>query len=58
MAEDEQKTLTCGCVVAAYRDFLGRVVGRILSRGGACARPEHQPDQVIILPGRDHARPE
>jgi len=58
MAEEEQKTLSCGCAVATYRDFLGRVVGRILSRGDACARPDHQPDQVVIMPGREHARPE
>ena len=58
MSEGEQKTLNCGCVVIAYRDFLGRVVGKVVTRGEQCVRPEHQPDQVIIMPGREHARPE
>jgi len=58
MSEGEQKTLACGCVAATYRDFLGRVVGKILTRGGECTRPEHAPDSVIIMPGREHARPE
>jgi hypothetical protein len=58
MTEAEQKTLNCGCVVAAYRDFLGRVVGKVLTRGDQCTRADHQPDQVIVMPGREHARPE
>jgi hypothetical protein len=58
MTDDAQKTLPCGCVAATYRDFLGRVVGRILTRGDQCSRPEHAPDQVIVMPGREHARPE
>ena len=58
MSEGDQKTLPCGCVVTAYRDFLGRVVGKVVTRGGQCARAEHEPGQVIILPGREHARPE
>jgi hypothetical protein len=58
VGENEQKTLSCGCVVSTYRDFLGRVVGTILTRGEQCVRSEHQPDQVVIMPGREHARPE
>jgi hypothetical protein len=44
--------------VIAYRDFHGRVVGKVVTRGAQCVRPEHQPDQVVIMPGREHARPE
>jgi len=58
MSEGDQKTLSCGCVVIAYRDFLGRVVGKVVTRGGQCARAGHEPDQVIVLPGREHARSE
>jgi hypothetical protein len=58
MTEESRKTLACGCDVRAYRDFLGRVVGTILTRGPECPRPEHQPDQTVVLPGREHARPE
>ena len=58
MSEGEQKTLACGCVAATYRDFLGRVVGTVVSRGEQCAHPEHAPGQVIIMPGRENARPE
>jgi hypothetical protein len=58
MTEGERKTLSCGCIVMTYRDFLGRVVGTIESRGEACDRPEHRPDQVVIMPGRENARPD
>jgi hypothetical protein len=58
MSEGEQKTLACGCMVATYRDFLGRGVGKILARGEQCQRPEHAPDQVVLMPGRENARPE
>ncbi len=58
MGEGEQKTLGCGCVAATYRDFLGRVVGTIVTRGEQCSRPEHAPGAVIIMPGRENARPE
>lgn len=58
MAEGERKTLSCGCVVTTYRDFLGRVVGKVVSRGDTCGRPEHQPDQIVIMPGRENARPD
>lgn len=55
---DAVKTLACGCQVRTYRDFLGRVVGTILARGTACTRAEHVPEAVVIMPGREHARPE
>jgi hypothetical protein len=58
MSDDAQKALPCGCVVTTYRDFLGRVVGRILTRGDQCQRPEHAPEQVVVMPGRENARPE
>ena len=55
---DETKSLACGCVVATYRDFLGRVVGRVVTQAEGCARQEHAPGKVVIMPGREHARPE
>jgi hypothetical protein len=33
-------------------------VGTIESRGEACDRPDHRPDQVVIMPGRENARPD
>ena len=54
----DRKTLPCGCDVDTYRDFLGRVVGTVITRGDQCTRDEHTPGQVIIMPGRDNARPE
>jgi hypothetical protein len=50
--------MTCGCEVETYRDFLGRVVGKVLTRGEQCPRPEHIVGQVVIMPGREHARPD
>jgi hypothetical protein len=50
--------LACGCRVTTSRDFLGRTVGRIVERGDACARDDHQPGVVLLMPGREHARPE
>ena len=58
MTESAAKTAPCGCEVKTYRDFLGRVVGTILKRGSECTRPEHTVGQTIIMPGREHARPE
>jgi hypothetical protein len=58
MTDGEQKTLACGCVVNAYRDFLGRGVGMVVTRAAQCERPEHAPGQVVLLPGRENARPE
>ncbi len=56
--EMDTKTLPCGCTVETYRDFLQRVVGRILEKGLECPRVEHGVGQVIIMPGREHARPD
>jgi hypothetical protein len=53
-----RKTLACGCEVRTYRDFLGRVVGAIVTPGTSCAKAEHVPEAVVIMPGREHARPE
>jgi hypothetical protein len=55
---DSTKTLPCGCQVRTARDFLGRVVGTVVVKGGQCAQPLHAPGQVIVMPGREHARPE
>jgi hypothetical protein len=56
MNEPVRKTLPCGCQVDAARDFLGRVVGTIISRAEQCSRPEHAPGRVVVMPGREHAR--
>lgn len=58
MTDNERKRLACGCEVETSRDFLGRVVGTILARSDTCPRTEHAPGQVIVMPGREHARPE
>jgi hypothetical protein len=58
MTNAERKTLPCGCQVDATRDFLGRVVGTIVVRGDQCTRTEHVPGHVLVMPGRDNARPE
>jgi hypothetical protein len=58
MSEDLVKMAPCGCEVRTYRDFLGRVVGTILTRGAACEQPAHVVGQTIIMPGRENARPE
>ena len=58
MADEVRKTLPCGCVVDTHRDFLGRVVGTIVERGESCAREEHSVGQLVVMPGREHARPE
>jgi hypothetical protein len=50
--------MKCGCEVETYRDFLGRVVGKVLTRGADCSRPDHVVGQVVIMPGRENARPE
>jgi hypothetical protein len=57
MTSPDSLTLTCGCTATSSRDRLGRVVGTIVSRGSACPRPDHQPGHVVLLPGREHARP-
>ena len=58
MAEEPVKTLPCGCQARTYRDFLGRVVGTIVEKAESCVRAEHTPGQTVIMPGREHARPE
>jgi hypothetical protein len=58
MTDSAVKTAPCGCEVRTYRDFLGRVVGTILTRGPECPRPEHGVGQTIVMPGRENARPE
>ena len=35
--ETTRKTLPCGCQVDAARDFLGRVVGKVVAKGETCA---------------------
>ena len=57
MDEGERKTLSCGCVVATYRDFLGRVVGTIDTRSDQCGREDHVPGHTVLMPGREHAGP-
>ena len=54
----DRKTLGCGCEVETYRDFLGRVVGSITTRGASCPEPSHAVGHVVIMPGRENARPE
>ena len=58
MQDSEPKQLTCGCTVQTSRDFLGRVVGKITTRGAQCPHDEHNPGHVVVMPGREHARPE
>jgi hypothetical protein len=58
MDDVTMKTLTCGCVVRTARDFLGRVVGTIESCAEGCDQAAHVPGHVVIMPGREHARPE
>ena len=55
---DSRKTLACGCDVRTQRDFLGRVVGTIVARAAACPNAAHVPGAVVIMPGRENARPE
>lgn len=57
VSEDE-KILNCGCRVRTGRDFLGRVVGTVIERGPSCARDDHVPGRVVLMPGRESARPE
>jgi hypothetical protein len=53
----DTKELTCGCRVETSRDFLGRVVGRIVGKGAACPKPEHELSRIVIMPGRENAGP-
>jgi hypothetical protein len=56
--EDDRRRLPCGCEVQTSRDFLGRVVGTIETRGAECQAAAHAPGHVVVMPGRDNARPE
>lgn len=56
--ESTSKTLPCGCQVRTARDFLGRVVGTIVVKGEGCSQTLHAPGQVVVMPGREHARPD
>lgn len=58
MADVTRKTLPCGCEVDTARDFLGRVVGTVVVKGEACSQTLHVPGHVVLMPGREHARPE
>ena len=58
MTDVTRKTLPCGCQVETARDFLGRVVGKVVTKGEACAQTLHVPGHVVVMPGREHARPE
>jgi hypothetical protein len=58
MSDEVEKTLACGCRVKTSRDFLGRVVGTILTRGPDCPKPEHADGHTVVMPGRENARPE
>jgi hypothetical protein len=49
------ETLACGCRVEVSRDFLGRNVGTIVDKGGACSRADHEAGRVVVMPGRDNA---
>jgi hypothetical protein len=40
------------------RDFLGRVVGKIVEKAASCGRDDHDVGRVVIMPGRENARPE
>lgn len=57
-AGSDSVALPCGCRVRTSRDFLGRTVGTVEDRGAACPRADHQPGKVLLMPGREHARPE
>jgi hypothetical protein len=58
MSDEPVKALPCGCEARTYRDFLGRVVGTIVTRASTCPRADHAIGQTVIMPGRENARPE
>jgi hypothetical protein len=41
-----------------FRDFLGRGLGKILTPGEACQYRDHGVGYVVVLPGRQYAKPE
>ncbi len=57
MDDASRQTLPCGCAARTDRDFLGRVVGTILSRGEACTDARHEVGAVVPMPGRQNAGP-
>ena len=57
MADQDATRLTCGCTVTTGRDFLGRGIGTIVTRGDTCVRADHDPGRVVLLPGRQNAAP-
>jgi hypothetical protein len=54
----ETRKLACGCEVEIFRDFLGRGLGKILVAGEQCPHRDHGVGYVLVLPGRQYARPE
>ena len=58
MSDSARKTLPCGCQVDTTRDFLGRVVGTIVVRSDACPHAAHTAGHIVVMPGRENARPE
>jgi len=58
MSEPLVKALPCGCEAKTFRDFLGRVVGTIVTKSPTCERAEHTLGQTVIMPGRENAGPE
>ena len=54
----DTQVLACGCNVRTSRDFLGRVVGTVVTKGESCNWTDHAPGHVLLMPGREHARPE
>ena len=50
--------MPCGCQADTARDFLGRVVGTIVVKGEGCQQGQHEPGRVVVMPGRENARPE
>ena len=58
MALGASEQLPCGCAVETFRDFLGRGLGKIRTRGEQCPHAQHEVGYVVILPGRTNARVE
>ena len=54
--DEADKTLACGCTARTARDFLGRVVGTIRTRGETCQDARHAVGQAVPMPGRENAR--
>jgi hypothetical protein len=54
----DTRELACGCRVETSRDFLGRVIGTIVEKGAGCTKPDHGLDRIVVMPGRENARPD